>query len=186
MKHININTQSIPIPTYLYQPWPPSTTAVVTTITDALSPLVWLVVHWQVTYRHIICGWHFAKHVVAQKVTPAELEGDGAESLIMELCRWASSRPIPLSFDDNLQRKKTKNGTTCNRLLQPVTLVKYIGKHIKYCRKVYPDHPDWKHLNPNCQDAVPQWWTELSPLFKKSARNFMLQYQGDTWQPWSR
>ena len=115
-----------------------------------------------------------------EDVTRAELEDDGAESLIMELCRWASSRPIPLSFDDNLQRKEPKSGkNTCNRLLQPVTLVKYIGKHIKYFRKVYPDHPDWRHLNPNHQDAVPQWWTELIPLFMKSARYFMLQYQGD-------
>ena len=117
--------------------------------------------------------------VSPEDVTPEELEGDGAESLITELCRWASSRPIPLSFDDNLQRKKSKTGTKCNRLLQPVTLVKYVGKHIKYFCKVYPDHPDWKHLNPNRQDAVPQWWTELKPLFLKSARNFMLQYQGD-------
>jgi hypothetical protein len=62
--------------------------------------------------------------------------------------------------------------------LQPQTLVKYIGKHIKYFRTVYPDHPDWKDL-PNRQEAVPKWWTELSPLFVKSARNFMLQYQGD-------
>ena len=115
-----------------------------------------------------------------EDVTRTELEDDGAESLVMELCRWASSRPIPLSFDDNLQRKEAKSGNkTCNRLLQPVTLVKYIGKHIKYFRKVYPDHPHWRHLNPNRQDAVPQWWTELSPLFMKSARNFMLQYQGD-------
>jgi hypothetical protein len=111
-----------------------------------------------------------------EDVTPAELKDDGAESLIMELCRWASSRPIPLSFDDNLQRKKTKGKAQCNRLLQPITLVKYIGKHIKYFRQVDPDHPDWKHLNPN---RVPQWWTELSPLFMKSARNFILQYQGD-------
>jgi hypothetical protein len=114
-----------------------------------------------------------------EDVTRDELEGDGAESLIMELCRWASSRPIPLSFDENLNRKSTKSGTKCNRLLQPITLVKYIGKHIKYFRKVYPNHPDWKYLPRNRQDAVPQWWTELSPLFMKSARNFMLQYQGD-------
>ena len=173
MKHININTQSIPIPTinnrsshhHNRRPVPLGVTR--STLAGDLSAYnLW------VAFRKA-CG-------SPEDVTPAELEGDGAESLIMELCRWASSRPIPLSFDDNLQRKKTKNGTTCNRLLQPVTLVKYIGKHIKYCHKVYPDHPDWKHLNPNCQDAVPQWWTELSPLFKKSARNFMLQYQGNT------
>ena len=72
-----------------------------------------------------------------EDVTPEELKDAGAESLITELCRWASSRPIPLSFDDNLQRKKSKTGTKCNRLLQPVTLVKYVGKHIKYFRKVY-------------------------------------------------
>lgn len=47
-----------------------------------------------------------------EDVTQAELEGDGAESLIMELCRWASSRPIPLAFDEDLQRKSTKSPTT--------------------------------------------------------------------------
>lgn len=110
-----------------------------------------------------------------EDVTREELEGDGAESLIMELCRWASSRPIPLAFNENLERKSTSK---CNRLLQLQTLVKYIGKHIKYFRAIFPDHPDWKDL-PNRQDAVPKWWSELIPLFMKSARSFMLQYQGD-------
>ena len=108
-------------------------------------------------------------------VTQEELEEDGAESLIMELCRWASSRAIPLKFDENLERPPNSNS---NRLLQTVTLIKYIGKIIKYFRTVYPDHPDWKDL-PDKQDAVPKWWSELIPLFKKTARSFVLQYQGD-------
>ena len=40
------------------------------------------------------------------------------------------------------------------------------------------NHPDWVNL-PSKQDAVPKWWSELIPLFRKSARSFELQYQGD-------
>jgi hypothetical protein len=110
-----------------------------------------------------------------ENITQEELEGDGAESIIMELCRWTSSRAIPYNFDENLERP---GNSKCNRLLQTNTLVKYIGKIIKFLRKAYPDHPDWKDL-PDRQDAVPKWWSDLIPLFKKNARSFELQYQGD-------
>ena len=108
-------------------------------------------------------------------ITLDKLAGDGAESIIMELCRWASSRAIPLNFTALLEQPAN---STCNRLVTPKTILKYIGKIVKYLREVDPNHPDWVNL-PSKQDAVPKWWSEFIPLFRKSARSFELQYQGD-------
>ena len=94
-----------------------------------------------------------------------DLKDDNAEALITELCRWASSRPIPINFDENLQRPTGSNNI---RLVKSSTLVKYVGKIIKYFRSVDPTHPDWK--DQKSMDDVPDWWTALRPLFQKEAK----------------
>jgi hypothetical protein len=109
------------------------------------------------------------------EVTPNQLKETGAESLIEELCIWASSRVIPYRFDSNLQRPPNSK---CNRVLTSVTLVKYIGKIIKYFRTVDPNHPTWKNL-PAKQDAVPKWWSDMIPRFQLDATKFANQYQGE-------
>ena len=99
-----------------------------------------------------------------------------AEDIIIDLCRFTSSRMIPINFDENLERPA--NSTT-NRLVTPTTLEKYIGKIIKYFRVVDPNHPDWKDLDPHDQKAVPEFWSNIRPNFKKEIQLFHLLYRGD-------
>ncbi len=106
-------------------------------------------------------------------ITPDDLKDDNAEALITELCRWASSRPIPFNFDENLERPPGSNN---NRLVKSTTLVRYVGKVIKYFRSVDPTHPDWKDKS---MEEVPDWWTALRPLFQKEAKSFEFLYDGD-------
>ena len=110
------------------------------------------------------------------EITPSELAGDNAETIIYDICEFASSRAIPYGFDDNLQRPVNSNST---RMATPTTLEKYIGKVIKYFRTVDPDHPDWKDLNPNDQKAVPEWWTTIRPLFRTEVQKFQLLFKGN-------
>lgn len=105
-----------------------------------------------------------------------ELSGDNAEDLILDLCRFASTRAIPINFDENLQRPANSKS---NRFVVPTTLAKYVGKIIKYFREVDPDHPDWKDLPPNKQDAVPEWWSTLRPVFIKEVQTYQFLFQGD-------
>ena len=117
--HININTNTVYSINNQYQPWPPSTTAAVP-ITDALSPLVWLVVHWQVTCRHIICGWHFAKHVVAQKM----LHQRNLKMMEQRVSSWncvggphqdlSPSRSM-IIYNERKQRAKLSATDSCNQ-----------------------------------------------------------------------
>ncbi len=58
------------------------------------------------------------------EVTIYQLKETGAESLIEELCQWASSRAIPYYFDSNLQRPPN---STSNRVLTSVTLADFEG-----------------------------------------------------------
>ena len=81
-----------------------------------------------------------------------------AEEIIIDLCRFTSSRMIPYNFDENLERPANSN---TNRLVASTTLEKYIGKIIKYFRVVDPNHPDWRDLDPNDQKAVPEFWSNL-------------------------
>jgi hypothetical protein len=108
-------------------------------------------------------------------VTPDQLKESGAEDLIEQICKWASTRVIPYNFDKNLLRPPN---STCKRVLTSVTLVKYVGKIIKYFRTVDPNHVDWKDL-PKKQEAVPKWWTEMIPRFRLEATRFALQHQGE-------
>lgn len=105
-----------------------------------------------------------------------ELSGDNAEDLILDLCRFASTRAIPINFDENLERPANSKS---NRFVVPTTLAKYVGKIIKYFREVDPDHPDWKDLPPNKQDAVPEWWSTLRPVFIKEVQTYQFLFQGD-------
>ena len=99
-----------------------------------------------------------------------------AEAIIIDLCRFVSTRVIPINFDENLQRPPNR---TSNRLVTSDTLEKYIGKIIKYFRGVYPDHPDWKDLDPNDNKAVPDFWKNLKPGFRREVQLFHLLYRGD-------
>ena len=99
-----------------------------------------------------------------------------AEEIIIDLCRFTSSRMIPYNFDENLERPANSN---TNRLVASTTLEKYIGKIIKYFRVVDPNHPDWRDLDPNDQKAVPEFWSNLRPNFKKEIQLFHLLYRGD-------
>ena len=108
-------------------------------------------------------------------VTLDQLKESGAEDLIEQICIWVSERVIPYHFDKNLQRPINSK---CKRVLTSSTLVKYVGKIIKYFRTVDPDHPTWKDL-PKKQDSVPQRWTDMIPRFRLSATRFALQHQGE-------
>ena len=67
-------------------------------------------------------------------------------------------------------------GSNNNRLVKSTTLVRYVGKVIKYFRSVDPTHPDWKDKS---MEEVPDWWTALRPLFQKEAKSFEFLYDGD-------
>jgi len=99
-----------------------------------------------------------------------------AEAIVIDICRFAASRVIPINFDEDLQRPPNSNS---NRLVTSDTLEKYVGKIIKYFREVYPGHPDWKDLDPNDKKAVPEFWKNLKPGFRKEIQLFHLLYRGD-------
>ena len=90
-----------------------------------------------------------------------------AEAIVIDICRFAASRVIPINFDEDLQRPPNSNS---NRLVTSETLEKYVGKIIKYFREVYPDHPDWKDLDSNDNKAVPEFWKNLKPGFRKEIK----------------
>ncbi|KAL7426494.1 hypothetical protein ACHAXM_000466 [Skeletonema potamos] len=52
-----------------------------------------------------------------------------AEAIVIDICRFAASRVIPINFDEDLQRPPNSNS---NRLVTSETLEKYVGKIIKY------------------------------------------------------
>mmetsp|Transcript_21136 Transcript_21136/g.33149 ORF Transcript_21136/g.33149 Transcript_21136/m.33149 type:complete len:441 (+) Transcript_21136:103-1425(+) len=99
-----------------------------------------------------------------------------AESIVIDLCRFTASRFIPINFNEDLQRPPN---STSNRLVTSDVLEKYIGKIIKHFREVYPDHPDWKDLDQNDKKAVPDFWKNLKPGFRKEIQLFHLLYRGD-------
>jgi len=107
-------------------------------------------------------------------ICPEELVD--AESIIIDLCRFTASRFIPINFDENLQRPQNSDS---NRLVTSQSLEKYIGKIIKYFREVYPEHPDWRDLDPNDNKAVPQFWKNIKPGFRREIQMFHLLYKGD-------
>lgn len=87
----------------------------------------------------------------------------------------ASSRPIPIDFDENLQRPTGRNNI---RLVKSSTLVKYFGKIINISGQLIPlTLTDWKDLK--SMDDVPDWWMALRPLFQKEAKSFEFLYDGD-------
>ena len=47
------------------------------------------------------------------------------------------------------------------------TLVKYVWGIIAWLRRIYTRHPDFVSLKVGDTNAVPEWWTRLSPQFKK-------------------
>lgn len=110
---------------------------------------------------------------------PAEISRDelvDAESIVIDLCRFTASRFIPINFDEDLQRPPNSKS---NRLVTSDVLEKYIGKIIKFFREVHPEHPDWKDLDKNDKKAVPEFWKNLKPGYRKDVQLFHLLYRGD-------
>ena len=119
------------------------------------------------TLRNDQCAFRLWVAYRKSRDRPAEISPEellDAEDIVTDLCRFTASRVIPLNFDENLERPQNSDS---NRLVTAASLEKYIGKIIKYFRGVYPDHPEWKDLDLNDQKAVPEFWTNLKPGFKK-------------------
>jgi len=98
------------------------------------------------------------------------LEGSGAEYTIMELAQFVLKQPIPIHFNDDLQPTSESN-----RCLTATVLTGYIGKYLKYLRKIDPDHPDWIGKKEN---EYPSWWTEIRPKIIDRAQNNQIKWQG--------
>ena len=107
--------------------------------------------------------WRAFQKNIKLPVTPdiKELQEDGAQDIMMELCIFASSRPIPHNFDEDLM---PPDNQTHNKCVKASTLGKYAWKALKFLRKIYPQHPDWKDLDPRDQKQVPYWWTSMKDI----------------------
>lgn len=122
--------------------------------------------------------WRAFRKNMKLPITPEikEIENDGAQDIMMELCIFASSRPIPLNFDEDLMPPESQ---THNRCVKASTLGKYVGKALKFLRGIYPQHPDWKDLDPRDNTKVPYWWTSIKDAFIDKCNRNEMKYQGD-------
>lgn len=117
--------------------------------------------------------WKICRRLNGQSIEPnaEELAGHGAEHALMEFVQFATSRPIPVHFDDDLNPT-----TSSNRCCVASTLVGYAGKYIKHMRRIDPNHTDWKLLK---KDEVPKWWTPTRSAMIDKCINNQITWQGD-------
>ena len=111
------------------------------------------------------------KNGQSENIDPLELADGGAEQLVTELCQFATSQPIPIWFDENLQPT-----TNSKRSCVASTLVGYLGKYLKHLRTIDRDHPDWANIPHN---KYPLWWTSLRQALLDRATANQMKWQGD-------
>ena len=106
-----------------------------------------------------------------EESTFEEFEEDNLETFFYDFCRFSSSTPIPIHFDENLQRKND----TQKRLCKTVTFKKYIGQARETIRRIHPQHPDFAGLKPR---EATIWYTGLIAQFERACIAYHLSIGG--------
>ena len=101
------------------------------------------------------------------EITETEIEEGNLEAMILLFCNWLGRTPIPKNcrfIDGNICPPALKDGVDDTvPCVGRKSLVKYVGRIIAWLRRAFPDHPDFKELNPNDQQASPDWWSRIKP-----------------------
>ena len=117
------------------------------------------------------------------EITETEIEEGNLEAMILLFCNWLGRTPIPKNcrfIDGNICPPALKDGgddtVSC---VGRKSLVKYVGRIIAWLRRAFPDHPDFKELNPNDQQASPDWWSRIKPKLENEIDDLLQRFDND-------
>ena len=103
-------------------------------------------------------------------MTYQEIEEDNPSSLFIKYCHWLGINSVPRNarvVNGELLPPVSQEKDAPVTIVMVSTLVKYVGRIIAWLRRIYPRHPDFVSLKVGDPNAVPEWWTHLSPQLKK-------------------
>mmetsp|Transcript_24820 Transcript_24820/g.56183 ORF Transcript_24820/g.56183 Transcript_24820/m.56183 type:complete len:296 (-) Transcript_24820:574-1461(-) len=89
-----------------------------------------------------------------------EIDDEYLRLLIARMITFCSTNVVPANakiVDGELVPRNEAN----TNILTGERLVQYIGIMIQLLRKRFPEHPDFKALDPSQSNAVPDWWTAV-------------------------
>jgi hypothetical protein len=108
--------------------------------------------------------------------TDVEFEEDNLQMYFINLVLWASSRIIPYGFDIDLMLPANK---TVHRAVMPATVASYISASLQHLRRLFPEHEEFINLDPNDDQAAPEWWSPLSNACVEMCGKLMTISPGD-------
>ncbi|KAL7527061.1 hypothetical protein ACHAXR_003748 [Thalassiosira sp. AJA248-18] len=114
------------------------------------------------------------------EVTATEIEEGNLQNMFILYTSWLSHTAFPKSWrvvDGLIVPPPNKEGPV--EALGRVTLSKYVGRTISFFRRSFPCHPDFVQLDPNDQQAGPNWWKRLKPCFEKALDDFHRRFDND-------
>ena len=111
-------------------------------------------------------------------MTAEETMEDNCYHYFLTFCRWMAHNLIPLNFTivkekDGRFKSLEPSNPNQKRILTPITLIGYIGKHLVEVRGAFPGHPGWS----NKKDT--EWWTDMRVSFKEAATSFQMRHIGE-------
>ena len=114
------------------------------------------------------------------EITETEIEEGNLEAMILLFCNWLGRTPIPKNcrfIDGNICPPALKDGVDDTvPCVGRKSLVKYVGRIIAWLRRAFPDHPDFKELNPNDIQASPDWWSRIKPKLENEIDDLLQRF----------
>lgn len=103
----------------------------------------------------------------------AEIEGDNLQNTIADLVAFASSTAIPRNYVGDFQPPQSAlNSDEPIHIITESVLLGYVGKLVKLLHFKFPQHEDYRGLDPRKSSDVPEWWTLMRPRFEKALDRF--------------
>ena len=116
------------------------------------------------------------------EITEEEIKDDNLHDMMLLFCDYLGHTPIPKHWrlvDGEIRPPLSKEDADEVPCLGAATLVKYVGRVIAWFRRAFPNHLDFKDLDPTDSAAVPNWWSLYRPKLEEEIKDLLQRFDND-------